>query len=60
MDRISKRLVTGWAVVALLVECWFVSGAWPVVAWAGPLVLIGAAIIATVDRRGVAPINAVS
>ena len=60
MDRISKRLVTGWAIMALLVECWFVSGAWPVVAWAGPLVLIGAAIIATVDRRVVAPIMAVS
>ncbi len=60
MDRTSKRLVTGWAVVALLVECWFVSGAWPMVAWAGPLILVVAAATSTLDRRVVAPVVAVS
>jgi len=60
VDRISKRLVTGWAVLALLAECWFVSGGWPAVAWAGPLLLLAAALAATVDRRVVAPVLAVA
>ncbi len=60
MDRISKSLVTGWALVALLVECWFVSGSWPAVAWLGPLVVLVAALTATIDRRVAAPVVAVS
>ena len=60
MDRISKRLVVSWAVLALLAECWFVSGGWPAVAWAGPLLLLAAALAATVDRRVVAPVLAVA
>jgi hypothetical protein len=60
VDRTSKRLITGWAIVALLAECWFVSGAWPVVAWAGPLILLIAALVASVDRRIAAPVLAVS
>ena len=60
MDRISKRLVVSWAVLALLAECWFVSGTWPAVAWAGPVLLLAAALTATVDRRVVAPVLAVS
>ena len=60
MDRISKLLVTSWAVLALLAECRLVSGGWPAVAWAGPLLLLAAALAATVDRRVVAPVLAVS
>lgn len=60
MDRTSKLLIAGWAVAALLAECWIVSGTWRAAGWIGPLLLMAAALAAAIDRRAAAPLAAVT
>jgi len=58
VDRGSKLLVTGWAVVALLIECYYASPGWDALRWIGPAVLVGGAVAATFDPRVVACVAA--
>ena len=56
MDRLSKLAILGWAIVALLVECYYISGSWHRALVIGPLVFAAAALAAYVDRRAVVPV----
>jgi hypothetical protein len=52
-DRASKLLVTAWAVVALLVECYYAAPGWNDLRWIGPAILLGTAFLAAKDSRAV-------
>jgi hypothetical protein len=58
VDRISKLAILGWALVAFLVECYYISGAWHRALVIGPAIFAGAALAAYIDRRAVAPVAA--
>jgi len=58
VDRISKLAILGWAIVALLVECYYISGSWHRAFVIGPLIFVAAALAGYVDRRAVAPVAA--
>ena len=58
VDRISKLAILGWAILAVLVECYYISGSWYRALVVGPLVFAVGAVAASIDRRAVAPVAA--
>ena len=60
MDRLSKLAILGWAIAALLVECYYISGSWRRALVIGPFVFAASALATYVDRRAVAAIVAVA
>ena len=58
VDRTSKLAILGWAIAALFVECYYISGSWHRALVIGPAIFAGAALAAFIDRRAVAPVAA--
>lgn len=56
VDRVSKVAVAAWAVLALLVECYYASVGWPQLRIVGPALLVIGVAAASFDRRAVAAV----
>jgi hypothetical protein len=55
-DRVSRVAVAAWAVLALLVECYYASVGWPGLRIVGPALLLLGVAAASFDRRAVAAV----